>query len=95
MKAKRLVALLAVVMLIVGVFALPASAAMKCKYCPSLNVRQDAYNTTYYSKVETCPYYKSVHNHKVYKVFLTYDCSNGHHWEEEKVSDRNITCPYQ
>lgn len=50
MKAKRLVALLAAVMLIVGVLALPASAAMKCKYCPSLNVSQDAYSTVYYSK---------------------------------------------
>lgn len=92
MKIKRLVALLMAVMLVVGIFAVPASAAMKCRYCVSTDVHQNTYEATSFRREEYCRNYANVHSHHVRQVYLTYKCGNGHYWETLDRAD--VTCPY-
>ena len=81
MKAKRLLALLIAVVLVVGIFAVPASAAATCPTCGSKSVNQkyDCYAHERY--VSSCAKYSYAHNHHVEKYFYGYTCSSGHYWE--------------
>ena len=79
--AKKLISLLVAVMLVVGIFAIPASAALICPKCSSKNVTQQYKLYSYERNVSSCAKNSSPHNHHIEKYYYANTCSNGHYWE--------------
>ena len=85
MKAKRLVALLMALVIVVGLLSMTAAAAG----VPGPNCGSRSHNClsdqtyTYFSYVYSCPRKNSPHNHEVTRVYDAYTCKTcGHYWED-------------
>ena len=86
MKAKRLVALLMAVMLVVGIFAVPASAYSRCPNCGHTGYTVAPYiqqNVNRY--VAYCSKKSYGHNHKYNRYVNIYTCSVCGNVKEEQT----------
>lgn len=93
MKAKRLVALLVAIMLVVGLLAIPAAAAQMCVLC-GRNTATVLNSGTYtrYTRVDSCGNYGSVHSHLVSNDYTNYSCTNCGRYEIN--GPNSSSCPY-
>lgn len=93
MKAKRLVALLLAIVMVVGLFAMSASAytCSKCHRVDYYSVKPAITNN--YAYVNSCSNKNSPHNHYITRYLTVYTCTGcGHVYEYQRDYDED--CPY-
>lgn len=92
MKIKKLLALLAVLAILVGIFAMPAAALSG--FCPDCGKAAEYTHHEYIrsQRVDYCSRYNGVHNHTVTTPYKLWNCPKcGSFVRNERSTE---TCPY-